>query len=102
MSGQPRTLTWLHIGDFHIKDGDPYDRDTVLKALVASVRDQRERVGRKPDLVFVTGDIADPGAASQYQRATKFLDDLRDAAELPKEHLFVIPGNHDVDRSKGD
>jgi hypothetical protein len=29
-------LTWLHISDFHIRGGDPYDRDVVLRALVKS------------------------------------------------------------------
>ena len=30
-------ITWLHISDFHIRAGDPYDRDVVLRALVKSV-----------------------------------------------------------------
>lgn len=92
------SVTWLHISDFHIRGGDPYDRDVVLKALVRSVRDYRETKGRKPDLIFATGDIAYSGKAAEYLPATEFFDAILDAAKLEKTHLFVVPGNHDVDR----
>ena len=94
------SITWLHISDFHIRGGDPYDRDVVLKALVRSVRDYRETKGRKPDLIFATGDIAYSGKAEEYLPATVFFDALLDAAGLEKSHLFVVPGNHDVDRDQ--
>lgn len=101
MSERPQTLTWLHIGDFHVKDGDPYDRDTVLKALVEAVRYQKEKLGRHLDFIFVTGDEANSGTDSQYERVTKFLTDLEDAAGVGRDRVFVLPGNHDVDRNKG-
>jgi predicted phosphodiesterase len=94
------SVTWLHVSDFHIRAGDPYDRDVVLRALVQSVAEYRER-GRKPDLIFATGDIAHAGKPAEYELATKFFDDLLAAAELDKRHLFVIPGYHDVDRDFG-
>lgn len=94
-------VTWLHVSDFHIRDGDPYDRDVVLGALVRSVRELRVRQGRQPDLIFATGDIAHAGKASEYNRATVFFDALLEATGLERRHLFVIPGNHDVDRGLG-
>ncbi len=93
-------VTWLHVSDFHIRGGDPYDRDVVLGALVRSVREYRER-GRVPDLIFATGDVAYSGKAHEYQRATEFFDALLDAAGLDKRRLFVVPGNHDADRDLG-
>jgi tetratricopeptide (TPR) repeat protein/predicted phosphodiesterase len=96
----PHKVTWLHVSDFHIRAGDPYDRDVVLRALVASVKDLRER-GRAPDLVFATGDVAYSGKTPEYEPATKFFDDLLVAAGLKRRRLFVIPGNHDVDRGLG-
>src|SRR4051812_38593403 len=45
-------VTWLHVSDFHIREGDPYDRNVVLNALVSSVRRMRENDGRAPDLIF--------------------------------------------------
>jgi hypothetical protein len=94
-------VTWLHISDFHIRDGDSYDRDVVLGALVRSVREMGVRQGRRPDLIFATGDIAHAGKASQYKQATKFFDALLDATGLDRSRLFVIPGNHDIDRDQG-
>ena len=95
------SLTWLHISDFHIRGGDPYDREVVLKALVKSVGDYA-RGGLKPDLIVATGDIAFSGKASEYAEATKFFDDLLRAAGVERTFLFVIPGNHDVDRDAGE
>ena len=37
--------------------GTRIDRDVVLRALVASVKEFRQR-GRAPDLIFGTGDVA--------------------------------------------
>jgi predicted phosphodiesterase len=93
-------ITWLHLSDFHIRGGDPYDRDVVLRALIKSVGDFRER-GRIPDLIFATGDIAFSGKPTEYAIATTFFDDLLKAARLDKRHLYIIPGNHDVDRDLG-
>ena len=94
------SVTWLHISDFHVRGGDPYDRDVVLRALVESVAEYRKR-GRSPDLIFATGDIAHAGKAEEYEIAGKFFDELLAAVNLPKSRLFIIPGNHDVNRDFG-
>ena len=93
-------VTWLHISDFHFKDGDPYDRDVVLRALVKAVAHYRTQ-GWQPDLIFATGDIAQSGKDSEYRLATAFFNALLEAAGLGRERLFVVPGNHDVDRKAG-
>lgn len=92
-------LTWLHISDLHIREGESYDRDVVLRALIKAVDNYRKQ-GRKADLIFVTGDIADSGKENEYRIATQFFDALLEAAKVDKKNLFVIPGNHDVDRSQ--
>ena len=92
--------SWLHVSDFHFRGGDPYDRDVVLRALVKSIRTYRDG-GRRPDLVFATGDIAHSGQENEYEAAAEFLDALIEAAGVERRHLFVIPGNHDVDREQG-
>ncbi len=91
-------LTWLHISDLHLRDRGRYDQEVILRALVASVKQFREE-GRVPDLIVVTGDIAHSGKAEEYLQATLFFDDLLAAAGLDKRRLFVVPGNHDVDRT---
>ena len=93
-------LTWLHVSDFHLSDKGPYSQEVILRSLVSSVKHFREE-GHVPDLIFATGDIAQNGKAKEYESATKFFDDLLDAAGLNRDRLFIIPGNHDVDRKKG-
>ena len=93
-------LTWLHVSDFHLSDKGPYSQEVILRSLVESVKRVREE-GHVPDLIFATGDIAQSGKANEYEFATKFFDDLLDAAGLNRDRLFIIPGNHDVDRKSG-
>jgi predicted MPP superfamily phosphohydrolase len=84
------TISWLHVSDFHIRSGDPYDRDVVLRALIESVKQNRKN-GLAPDLIFATGDIANSGKAPEYEIATRFFDKLIEAAGLQRQNLFVVP-----------
>ncbi len=62
-------LRWLHLSDFHVgKDG--YDHRRLFAPLLDHVR---ERVGRgaAPDLVFITGDVANQGRETEYQEFTE-------------------------------
>ncbi len=90
-------VTWLHVSDFHLSDKGPYNQEVILNALVSSVK-RFGTEGHKPDLIFATGDIAQNGKAQEYACATEFFNALLDAAGLEKERLFIVPGNHDVDR----
>jgi len=98
---RPMPVTWLHISDIHLKADGAYDRNVVLTALIKSVRGFREREKRKPDIIFATGDIAHAGQSGEYKVATEFFDQLLEAAKLDRSHLYVVPGNHDVDRRLG-
>lgn len=58
----------------------------------------------KPNLIACTGDIAygQTGAqplALQYVAATTFFNDLLARCGLSADRLFIVPGNHDVNRS---
>jgi len=43
--------------------------------------------------------VAHSGQESEYQAATKFFDALCAAADVDKRRLYVVPGNHDIDRT---
>ncbi len=94
-------LTWLHLSDLHFRTEDlhAWDEDLVLRRLLDDVR-QRVAEGLAPDLIFVTGDLAFSGAPAEYALARAFFDDLLAATDLPKDRLFLVPGNHDVDRKR--
>lgn len=93
------TFRWIHLSDFHFTASDPYDSNTVLKPLFTEI-ERRRQVGFLADAVFATGDIANSGKAAEYQQATAFFDALLKAAGLDKSRLFVVPGNHDLDKPK--
>ena len=93
-------LRWLHISDFHFGAGQPYERDVVLRAQVRSLPAIFEEHGF-PHLIFATGDIAQSGKVSEYEKVGEFFDSIIGAAKLDKSRLFVVPGNHDVNRVAG-
>ena len=93
------TITWLHISDLHFRTSQAYDANVVLRALLRDVAERIEQEGLQPDFLAVSGDIAFSGQPAEYDLARRFFDDLLRTTELPKERLFLVPGNHDVNRS---
>lgn len=91
---------WLHLSDLQLGLDDAYERNGPMRALVAAVR-ERASAGEGPALLFVTGDLAATGTAAEYAHVGATLDALVDAAGLTRRELFVVPGNHDVDRVLG-
>lgn len=78
---------------------DKWQRDVVLSAMATSVRLMRTQ-GSTLDFILATGDLAFSGNPDEYKLVATFFDELVDATGVPKEHIFCIPGNHDVDRER--
>ena len=93
-------ITWLHLSDLHFRKGEKHswDENIVLRALLVDVQEQIMTSALRPDFAIVSGDIAFQGAADEYALARQFFDDLLKAIDLPKSRLFIVPGNHDVNR----
>jgi 3',5'-cyclic AMP phosphodiesterase CpdA len=93
-------ITWLHLSDFHFRAGAQHvwNENIVLDALLDDVRSRMAGDGLRPDFVVVSGDLAFSGQPAEYDLAGKFFDELLQATGLGKERLFLVPGNHDVDR----
>ncbi len=94
-------FTWLHLSDFHLKDPLGPSRELLFSQLLNDIKTQCEN-GLQPDVVFFTGDIAHSGQKKQYDIAMVTFELLLQACGRAgqRDRLFVIPGNHDVDRSK--
>jgi tetratricopeptide (TPR) repeat protein len=91
-------IRWIHLSDFHVgKDG--YGQSRLFKYILDHVR-TRVADGRGPDLVFITGDIANKGQSAQYQEFYEnfFLSLLECLPPDSQECIFIVPGNHDVNR----
>jgi len=92
-------LTLLHLSDLHFATADAgtqFDRDVEIRT--ALVRDLGLEGRTNFDALLVTGDIAYHGKTKEFERANQWFDEVRNSVGLPAESLFVIPGNHDVNR----
>ncbi|WP_279212811.1 metallophosphoesterase [Delftia acidovorans] len=98
------SLGWLHISDLHFLDKHEWRDNLPLKKLI----DDLERLlksGLRVDLILCTGDIGfgetkAESLTQQYANAKAFLDRLLEICALGSDRLFLVPGNHDIDRSK--
>jgi len=96
------TFQILHISDLHINDAkkDKFDRSVVLEPLIKRIKQDKDKNNFHPEIIVVTGDIAFKGIKAEYDLAKVFFDDLLAALDLDNNRLFVVPGNHDVNRKK--
>jgi 3',5'-cyclic AMP phosphodiesterase CpdA/V8-like Glu-specific endopeptidase len=102
-------LTILHVSDpqfgrQHIFGGNgltPADQahDTVFQQLHDDLESLAENPGLRPDLMVVTGDLAEWGLRSEFDQVVEFLVALTEAVALPRRHVALVPGNHDINRS---
>ena len=92
----------LHISDIHFQHpacATPHlDPDRPYRTRL--IQDARDRVSvhGNVDAIVVGGDIAFKGAPEEYKAALEWLDELATATGCPRERIYVVPGNHDVDR----
>ncbi|PHP45469.1 hypothetical protein B6V01_003890 [Methanosarcinales archaeon ex4572_44] len=65
---------------------------------VSGVSDVLKTWENAPDIVIVTGDIAESASKVEYENATKFFNSmLKEFGNSGKSpHLYIVPGNHDV------
>jgi Calcineurin-like phosphoesterase len=92
------SIRWLHISDLHLREKIEWSQDIVLRSLLADIV-RRYTGPTAADAIFITGDVAFSGKAEEYILAERFIRALQEATATPPERLFIIPGNHDVDRS---
>lgn len=91
-------VTWLHISDLHFGSPNDVDRTKVEESFfndISSLQDD----GLLLNMIMVTGDIAYTAKENEYILANKFISKLIAITGVPKEQLYIVPGNHDVDRA---
>lgn len=104
-------ISWLHLSDIHFGHGSAahgWDQQLVLSCLQADLAQVRAQGVPSPELILVTGDIAFSGAtrvrdgqaeSTEYQEASQWLQGLGQDLGITPANIFVVPGNHDVQRS---
>lgn len=94
-------IVLVHLSDIHftgssgtsVHDLDAEVRNELLRDAAAVTKDLGGATG-----VLVTGDIAFSGQRPEYDRAAAWLLEFCRAIGCPDESVWVVPGNHDVDR----
>lgn len=92
-----REIVWLHISDFHLRQGKKWSQDVVLRALRKSI-EKELAAGTNIDFILATGDLAFSGKEEEYALVREFFDALVTTSGVPRERIFCVPGNHDVNR----
>ena len=102
--GEVMRRTYIHISDVHFgqeRGSDSHVHQDVREQLVADARARAaEEVDGRIHGIVITGDIAFSGKEAQYIQAGRWLDRLAEAIGCEREDVFVVPGNHDIDRDE--
>ena len=94
----------LHISDIHFTEPDCLEEETdqehtIRMRVAGHLRSKVDEMG-PVDVILVGGDIAFKGHPDEYKAATKWLHKLAEICGCsPTQRIFVVPGNHDVDRN---
>jgi len=100
---EPRVLfSWLHLSDVHFGHRDPghrWDQQLVLDSLNKDIASHGGRAVPTPNAILVTGDVAFSGSSDEYTTARTWLLDVAGYLSLSAAEIFIVAGNHDVDRT---
>jgi 3',5'-cyclic AMP phosphodiesterase CpdA len=106
MSGE-QSITILHLSDLQFGRNHRFGRlglpppDDQFDTLFARLKDDLGHLDTKhhlnPQLLIVTGDIAELGKTKEFDDAL-LLFGLAQLLGLPRHRIVVIPGNHDINR----
>lgn len=75
--------------------------DTLLARLQQDLRELMDRDGQPlaPDLIVLTGDLAEWGCKSEFDDVLRFTRSLAETFSLSVERCVIVPGNHDINRN---
>ena len=102
LSNEDTILNWLHISDLHFSSrqsaNDDSHQNMILDEMINDIILLIKKNGR-PDFLFITGDIAYSGSFNnEYKKAQDWLQKLSNRTGIPSEMVYLVPGNHDVNR----
>jgi WD40 repeat protein/3',5'-cyclic AMP phosphodiesterase CpdA len=104
----PAAVTLLHVSDMQFGRNHRFGRlglpapDDAFDSLFARLRDDllllKSDHRLVPDLLVVSGDLAEWGMPQECRDALQFLEQLTDLLGLKRDRLVLVPGNHDINR----
>ncbi len=93
---------FIHFSDIHFgqeKNGTLVVHEDIRAQAIRDCRVIAEQLGSVHG-ILVIGDIAYSGKRKEYQRAGDWLDEIISAVGCGESAVFVVPGNHDIDKDK--
>lgn len=101
------SIVLLHLSDlqfginhrFKVDISDPgMAPDTLLSRLCDDLEELHisEQKVPKPDVVVVTGDLAETGVKKEFDDVLTFLIGLTQRLGLGRDRVVIVPGNHDI------
>jgi len=98
-------ITWLHLSDLHQRRSNNdqnrihiQNANVVLDSLLGDIEELIANKHLPPDFIVFSGDVAQSGHPDEYELTARFFNKLLATTGLERDRLFVVPGNHDVDR----
>ena len=101
-------VTVLHLSDLQFGDQHLFGRDglttadqaydTLVSRLIDDLAALDRDSGLRPDLVVVTGDLAESARPAEFREVGIFLAALCSALGLDRRRAAIVPGNSDVNR----
>ena len=89
-------IRWIHFSDLHLGNDKATDTRLMRRKLPGYIAG----LTQKFDYAFCSGDIKEWNC--DYTKADDYLKQLCYASKTPLNHLFLVPGNHDVKRDNED
>jgi WD40 repeat protein/3',5'-cyclic AMP phosphodiesterase CpdA len=103
------SLTLLHLSDIQfgrnhrfgrLGSADPEERiDSLLERLARDLRRLEKQDGLRPDVVVLSGDLAEWGRAKEFDDVFDFTVGLLERLKLDRDRVVLVPGNHDISRN---
>lgn len=89
------TLKILHLSDLHFTDDKTMkDHYFYLKLDLKNIFSISHM-----DYLIISGDVSDRPNENMYKVALDFVQNLIDEFRICREHIILVPGNHDCDRT---
>lgn len=92
-------FSWVHVSDLHFGQGCEsikIDQNLVLSKLREDIKQQIDKHNLNVNAIFITGDIAFSG--KEYRLAEEWIDGLSSIQEIEAKNIYMVPGNHDIQR----
>jgi hypothetical protein len=70
----------------------------LLLRICNDLKNLKNKPGLTPELIILTGDLAEWGRKSEFNDVLRFVQGLADYLGLSRQRIAIVPGNHDINR----